>query len=367
MDAILSILPPQHQVRLKLAHVLLRAEARARLYRKLAALTQNGLQMQQAVSDLAKRASRKDAASLETMLVDVLFRIQAGGGLGAAMKGWAPTEEVMLLAAGERDSLPSALNECAELIDNDAKLRRAIRSAIAYPILLFCALLVLIFVFGSVLLPQVIEMVDVSQLRGGGSILYSVYTFVNSGAFVALAVLLVALIPIVLWSLPRWHGPTRVKFDRFPPWSFYRLRVGGAWMLSLAALLRVGVTLSDALGQMRSASMFSNPWLFERMDKALRGIAQGKHLGDALEASKLGFPDPEIIDDFVVYATLPDFEATLQKAAKQWIQTGVYRIEEQAGIMKNFAIVLMGLCVLAFFSGFVSMYQQVVIQVSRTF
>lgn len=367
MDAILSVFPPQHHLRQKAAKMFLAAESRARFYRKLAAFTQNGIQMQHAVTDLAKRAGRRDESRLETLLVDVAHRIQAGAGLGTAMKGWAPAEELMLLTAGERDSLPSALNECAELIDNDATLRRAIRGAIAYPILLFFALLVLIFVFGRVLLPQVLAMVDVSQLRGGGSLLYGVYSFVNSGAFIVLVALVFACVPLTLWSLPRWCGPTRVRFDSFPPWSFYRLRVGGAWMLSLAALLRVGVTLADALSQMRSSAMFANPWLYERMDRALRGIAQGKHLGEALEVSGLGFPDPEIIDDFVVYSTLPDFESTLQKVAKQWIQTGIFHIQEQAAVLKNIAIVIMGLCVLAFFSGFASMYQQVIMQVSKTF
>jgi type II secretory pathway component PulF len=126
-----------------------------------------------------------------------------------------------------------------------------------------------------------------------------------------------------------------VVFDRYPPWSLYKIFTGITWLLALSALVKGGVPVSVALTSLRKDS---SKYLKERIDGALFHIKNGENLGQALGKSGLEFPDKQIIADLKIYSELDNFEEALDKLANEWLEESVYMIEQRAEIMNMVAM-----------------------------
>jgi len=353
------LVPPSSPNRLILAKRLLSAQRRMRIYRKLSSLLANDVKQELALAELLRRARTRNVFSEDTFLSDMLDKIRAGQSLGGALRFWAPVEEVLLVSAGERQRIETGLDEAANIIVAKHAMLKAMRNALAYPIFLVVMLFVLIITTGKVVLPRIISFLDLSQARGETAVLTTMHQIVDSWMFAAFMILLAVLILVICISLPRWTGPLRVIADRFPPWSFYRLLVGGGWLLSLASLIKTGVITSEALEEMRRVAMHTNPYLYERLDGFIRAIGQGLNLGEALDVTGFEFPDPELVEDLLVYSKAAQFDDILQRIAHAWITDGVEAVKTQAAIVNISATVLIGSFLVGFVSLFMGVYQQI--------
>jgi type II secretory pathway component PulF len=144
-------------------------------------------------------------------------------------------------------------------------------------------------------------------------------------AFVAL----IGLICVVVWSLPNWTGELRIRADRFPPWSVYRLTVGVVWLYTLSIFMRSKIQISHIFNDMLSSEA-STPYLRERVQAILENSHEGESFGDALHASGMNFPDAVLVDDLRVYAKLPGFQKKLSELAQDWLTEGVELIQKRA-------------------------------------
>jgi type II secretory pathway component PulF len=145
-------------------------------------------------------------------------------------------------------------------------------------------------------------------------------------------------------SLPFWKGSLRVYVEKIPPWSFYRLQIGTSWLFALATLLSNGVTQTDCIKQMVKSSERKNPWLADRLKKTSFFLKNGQSLGPALDSTKTNFPDPEIIDDLLVYSELENFDEALFKIGREWVDEGLEKMDREAevlsGVIKNIVYAL---------------------------
>lgn len=344
-------------------------KARARMYQKLAHLVRNGKRVAEAVDNLQarvmKRKSKWDAEAV--VLSQVSLGLRSGQPLAAAFHRFVPVTERLLIEAGERSGrLPEALEHAVTIIDASAKLRNTVIKALVMPILTLLAIIVSFYVMGAYVMPKITAQFDPKAWTGAAKGVYEMSNLVTSPwGLVPVVFFILAAVTVGL-SIKRWTGNGRAFADRIPPWSLYRLMVGGGWLISLSALIHSGMILTQALHSMRSASV-NNPWLADRLGRIIGQMQMGKNLGRAMEGAETGFPDPEIVDDLVTYSDMPEFSDVLHRIGQQWIKDGIAAVELQSMAMNGVLFVVMSAIVGWFSYGVMDIQNQISAQMGAGF
>lgn len=348
----------------KLASAMYSRESRVRLYRKLSALLSNGKRLQSSIEDLMRRAQRRSSTDPEAIILSFVAReLTEGRGFSDSIAKFVTPNEAMILRSGEQaGKLAESLILAAETLESQKLLRQTVLGAIAQPLLTLAIVFVALYIIGQQVVPKMAAALDPELWTGVGYSLYLASKITDSILFYVIIFGCIATLLLIWRTLPYWKGAIRVKLDRLPPWSFYRLLIGGGWLVSLAALIQSGATLVDSIRQLRD---HSDPWLKERLSSTLFHLNSGKNLGQALDASKMEFPDRELIDDLVSYADLPDFANVLYRVGKSWVNDGLLRIQEQAKILNTVSMLIIGVIIAWFAYGTIDLQSQIAEHFSR--
>jgi type II secretory pathway component PulF len=164
------------------------------------------------------------------------------------------------------------------------------------------------------------------------------------------------LLAALFYSMPRWSGNARVIFDRYPPFSVYRLIVGSSFLVAFSSLQAAGFTVEKSLGKL---STDAKPWLRQRIDDMLFGVKSGLNVGEAMKNTGYRFPSAEIVDDLCVYAQYKGFTEALHALASEWMQEGVQTIEAQMRVVNGAAIVMLALVLSWLTTGFFGIQQEI--------
>ena len=317
------------------------SKARMGLYEKLSQFLKNGVSLVQALDQIYEFESddgRKPKALMAVIVDDMRGKIRNGKMFAEAMKNWAPEGDIPILDAGEQgNALASALDNAVFVQQASGRIRGAVMGGVIYPAFLLCIIGLYLWIFGTQVVPAFDEVLPREKWTGAGAQMALLSDFVQY-AMIPTVIGLITLAIVISATMPRWTGPLRAKFDKFPPWSVYRLSVGAGFLISFGALNKAGVTQANALGIIiRSAS----PWYRERLIPARRAILNGADIGEALKGTKLDFPDKKMISDLRAYSQLSNFDEQLDRLGRQWLDEAVARIQAQAAIMRNAAIVLL--------------------------
>jgi type IV pilus assembly protein PilC len=264
---------------------------------QLAALIHAGLPVLQSIQMLRQRSPNP---KLRVVLADVEARIKAGNALSAAFEAQGETFPRIYTAsilAGERSgSLDDVLRRYVEYTKAIAQLRRKIRSALTYPVILLCAAFILIGVLTTFVIPQF------SMLYGNmGTELPGITTFVV-GLSTAVRENIYWLVPLIaaaifgFFSWRRTEGGRRT-IDR---WilkipivgDLIRQLTTAQLSRSLATLLAGGITLVESF-QIGLASIV-NRELLRSTEPALSKIREGKPFTESLDAA--GWMPPLAVD-----------------------------------------------------------------------
>ena len=320
-----------------------RAGIRRRIWKRLAAQIKHGMPLDQALRLQCDRSATKPAGKIFSM---IYAAIDSGYPLRIALEPFVPLTEVLLISSGQKaGNLSEGFIMATELIDAVEKLRRAVIRATAMPLLLFFLTLLLLVVVALYMIPEFSLLTDPKKWQGTAKAFYIISNFIAS-PWGALTISLLALAPFALFfSFPRWTGSLRARLDQFPPFSIYRLGVGAVWMFSGATFMRAGMPIRDILDSMLSGKL--SPWLRERMTEISDIYDTGKNLGECMQLAGFGFPDSELIDDLLVYATLPEFDAHLYGMSKDWLKDGVETVEEQSMVINVACTILIVLLISA--------------------
>ncbi len=331
--------------------------ARRRLWTKIAKLLANGVPILDAIKSIHGRrvASNGGKDPVSVALAHWIDSLRNGARLGQAIAGWVPRDEQMLIAAGEQSGrLDDALMYAAEVMVAKTKIRSAVMSGLMYPSVMMMMAIGVLLMFSYKIIPEFARVVPDEKWHGVARIMIDLADFTRSWIVLIVAVL-VGLIVALFMSFPRWSGGLRIKLDRYPPYSIYRMLQGSTWMISLAALVAAGVRVETALQQLGEGAA---KWLDERTQACLRGMRSGLTLGDAMAKSGYGFPDLEIIDDLGVYSALSGFDRALAIIGKEWISESVEKIQ---GMMKGIfgvSVLAVGLFIAFMVSGLIGMELQ---------
>lgn len=264
---------------------------------QLAALIHAGLPVLQSIQMLSQRSPNP---KLRLVLRDVEVRIKSGSALSEALSAQGDTFPRIYTAsilAGERSgNLDDVLRRYVEYTKAIAQLRRKIRGALTYPVILLGAATILIGVLTTFVIPQF-----TSLYENMGAELPGITTFVVGFSsairenFFWLAPS-VAGVGVGVTSWRRTEGGRRTM-DR---WilklpiigELIRQMTTAQLSRSLATLLAGGITLVESF-QIALASV-SNRELLRTTEPALPKIREGKPFTESLDAA--GWVPPLAID-----------------------------------------------------------------------
>lgn len=316
--------------------VQLSAELRTRIYEMLALLLENRVllidamaEMYGVYSDGGKRP--KNPAAM--MLNDCRNTVSEGHSFATAIQPWVAPEEAALIGAGEASGdLRGAFGDAMRLIAAKKAMIGAVVGGAAYPLALVGLIAALLHIVATRLVPSLIQAAPAESWTGAAAVMYGLATFTTDYGVLTVVVLVGLGVGTVL-SLPKLTGNMRYRLERIPPWSLYRTVMGATFLLTVAVMIRAGIKLSDALDLMLRTA---NPYMRERIDAAIRGVAVGHNLGEALEDAEFDFPDREAIRLVRVLANRDGFDRALTNYAEAWLARAIQKVQ---AIMKVFFMV----------------------------
>ena len=320
--------------------VRLHSEDRLEMYRKLAALLKNRFSLMDALERLYQIASKdgkNESDSMALAIASWMTQIRNGNTFSEALRGWAPSTELLLLSVGDVSNLETALQHTVRVVEGMNKMRELVWGAVAYPLFLMSMVSLLIWGVAKFMVPPMIEAVPNLKWKGIAATLVNLSVFVDQHPIFLFSVLPVIVI-CVLITFPYWKGAGRATADKIPPWSIYRTFIGVSWLLALSALVRAGMPVSRAVRALMGNE--ATPYLKYRLNRALLYINNGDNLGEALYHTHLGFPDEEVVGDLRIYAELDSFQEALENLANGWLESSIRTIDKKAAILNGVAILM---------------------------
>lgn len=300
---------------------------------KMTRLIDTGVDNNQAVQALYDQATsngRRPDTALGYVFGDWQRRAAEGQTMSEFTSGWLPDDARPLIAAGEESSsIPRALQQYIFVAEKKKQMLSTVKDSLKVPLMNMVLIVVYLWVIAYKMTPVFAEAVPRSAWTG------SLYLVGGLGDLIKddLAYMmfgLVAVVGLIMWSMDHVLGKTRIRLDKFPPWSIYRQMYGANFMLSFAALYGAGIKDSDI---MQILLRGSNRYYSERLRAYLVYINQGVQIGDTLLATGFGFPDPELVADMQIYQTLPDLPTVMEKVSRQFVEDSIKRVKAGTNVI----------------------------------
>ncbi|MDR1697170.1 MAG: type II secretion system F family protein [Rickettsiales bacterium] len=332
---------------------------RIAVYQKIASLLRNDFTLMNALDRVYAAESRMGAKPSEPaaiMIKDWQRNLERGQPFFAAVSDWVPASDVMMLTLGDVSKLSVALDNVVLVSSGVSRINSATISGILYPVFLLGLTALIIIGVGIYLVPPLMDAAggDV-QWRGTAATLVWVSDFAKNN-WLSVLILLAALGALVWWSLRNWFGRLRVFADGLPIYRLYKISVSVSWMMSLAAMVAAGGSLTES---MRMLEDNASPYLRYILRRTSGFIANGDNLGAALEHAGAKFPNEEIIGDLTIYADMNDFDKNLGKIAKDYLETSVRKMESISEIMNSTGIILVSAVIAWVVFGTFQMQEQI--------
>ena len=319
--------------------VKLKNETRLKIYYKLAALLRNRFTLMDALDRIWMIESKDGNKPNEPMAIAVawwLRELEKGLPFSSAIDGWAPMREKLMLSVGDVSKLEKALLNVIKVSEGSNRIIQPLVNAITYPLMMIALSLVIIVGVGIYMVPPLLEFAKDATWTGSAASLVWLSGFVKVYWW-TFPITFFAIIITIYFSFSFFLGPIRVRFDKFPPWSLYRMFSGVSWLMSLAALVESGTPISKAMQSLREQS---NPYLRERIDAALSYMKNGDNLGTALKKTKMDFPETELIGDLEIYSELDNFEEALNSVASTYLENSINNVKKEASLLNSIALLI---------------------------
>lgn len=247
---------------------------------------------------------------------------------------WLPHSEASVISAGIRSqSLPQALKYANNLTSANKRIMQAVWQMSIYPCGLVILLSSTLYVLNTQLIPSLRWMSNPDSWTGALGFLYSISLFIQGNGLFCSGVL-VALAIWIIWSVPRWHRPDKLRriFDGMMPWSVYKDIQGATFLLNMGALIRAGVKTKDALDILQESA---SPWLAVRLEAITDHVREGKHLGLALRDCGYQFPSREAAN-FLSLLQGDGAEDIISNYGQRWLEQTLDRVSQRAIIVRLF-------------------------------
>jgi type II secretory pathway component PulF len=314
---------------------------RFRVYRKLEGMLRGNEALSRALdrlylnaSEMGKHPRRPAAVALR----EWFLKDRAGITLAESMEGWVPTGELYMIRAGEESgTMAKSLASIQAMGEKSRQMKEAVTYAVGYPIFMFMLVGFVLWMFGVNLIGNMRKSAPKNVLAAMGGVA-TLSDFINDWG-ITLVIAIIALCLFIAFTLPRWRGSLRSKFDLFPPWAWYRILQGSGFLLGLSALLGAQVPLKRALEILEEQA---NPWMRERINSARQEVLRGRNLGEALRVGKYNFPDPGVAVDLEILSERADVGQVIEQVTEEWIRDQIDTLKAQAVVARNAGLAVVG-------------------------
>ncbi len=318
----------------------LNTEKRMAVARKLASLLRNDFTLMDALGRLEhieSHGGRKPNEPFAIVMREWQKNLERGMSFSEATRGWVPPNETLLVTSGNLSNLVIALQNVTRVVDGMSRIRRAMMGAIAYPLFLLALTFGIIIMVGIYLVPPLAAVASEQTVwRGGAASLIWLSEF--SIKYWSTFVIGFGALVLVVWaSMANWSGRLRAKFDKFPPWSIYKIQMSVGWLMSLSSMVAAGITIPDAIRMLADSS---NRYLRSILEDTLHYIANGDNLGMALSNTGRDFPNSELIGDLSIYADMNGFDENLRHLANDYLDSSVRKMESISNTLNTVGILL---------------------------
>lgn len=315
---------------------------RMRTYRKLIRFLGNSVPLAPALDIMYQHASQdgKKPKAVQARILDAWRRqVRNGKPFGQAIQGWVPDGDRIIIEGGEASGkLDVALSKAVLVSEQSKAIKGTLIAGLAYPILLLVVAVAFLALFGTQVVPSFDNILPRERWTGVGGQMATMSDFVNNWLAIVCVVFGV-MVFLSVWSMPRLTGKFRVRLDRIPPWSIYRLVIGSGFLLTVSGMVKSGLPIPTIL---RMLARDAQPWYAERIGRTLFFVNNGFNLGEALHKTGHGFPDQEAVQDLRAYASLNKFDETLEQLGKEWLEDSVESIKAQTGILRTVSFIVLG-------------------------
>lgn len=246
---------------------------------QLAALIKSGIPMDEALGSLAESA---ESPKMRKALARVQVRLREGETLSSSLTedNIFPSMMVRMVGAGEEAGKPGEiLDRYANFLQEELEHRRALHSALAYPLALVSLSIILLISLVTFLTPIIQEMYSSTgnELPTITQYMVGLGSFFRNWGLIS-AIVLAVVIFLLNSAIPRL---SKDKFKLNMPLLGRMIRAGllSRWARTLALLQGAGVPLVRSLQMSRE--VVDN----EALDKELRGVEVAVERGDGLANS----------------------------------------------------------------------------------
>lgn len=312
---------------------------RIELYELLSDYTAAGIDIVKSLEAFLNQTLRDNGNKVDLTVMRLqswLAVINDGGRFCDALNSWVPERERMLIEAYETSgSLSDGLQKTVKMMDSSGEMQSIWVGALAYPIFLFIMAGSVIHLYGTDVIPKFASMYPVEKWTGNAAMFeFTARSVVHYWPYMACAI--AAFAAGVLYSMPWWKGPIRAFVDKLPPYSFYKIDEGAAFMVSLNAMLQAGVPVLKSVENLRENA---GPWLGERLDPVITGMNQGKNIATAMKEAGFSFPDKRLISLMELHADKNTFVKALPGQVERWITRSIKTMRKKAFFLNLGAMV----------------------------
>lgn len=261
---------------------------RAEAWEMLANLVQQNNELGEALATMSTiYTQRRDKSVAHIMLR--LRESLATANFAETAAYWSPGAETILFASYGSADTQRIFKGAAKIAMNEAKIATAIREAVFMPTVIGIGLLGLLYYLGVGLFPIFETITDRSEWPALSRFIVSTsYTIRDYWFLIVPALIAVAM--SLRWLIPNWRGKGRVFADRLPPFSFYKLRTGSAFLLAVVEQGKMGAAINSGL--LEQLAKHQPPYVRSRIMK-IHALVSTTNLGNAALRARQGFPNDE--------------------------------------------------------------------------
>lgn len=286
------------------------------LTRQLATLIGAGLPIEEALKAAADQNEKKH---LKTMMLDIRSKVLEGHSLAASLNEFDyafPKLYRATVAAGEHAGhLDTVLNRLADYTERTHEAQSKIKTAAAYPIILFVVAILIVVVLLTYVVPDIVDVFvkNGQELPGLTTAMISASDFLmDKGLYILIA--LFVLFAGFKWRMQKESFKRKVHALLLKAPFLGKMVKGfstSRYASTLAILNSSGVPLVEAMRI--AAQVVNNVVIKERLDVATQQVSEGGALGSALEQTKV-FP-PMMLHMIASGETSGELDQMLERTA----------------------------------------------------
>ena len=291
------------------------ARGRIAIWRSMRRMLESGFSMREALETTIAAAPRNRARRYMLRRWQEAYA-DGSRSFSTEVARWVPASEGLVFGAlgqGDPQALFAAAARVAEIRQKQVK---AVKAALLWPGIILLGTLTIVWWTAGELLPRFRGYSDPEKWTALAKVGYAV----SRGVYqfdIAIVCVLVAVFAALGFSVLRWTGPGRRHLDDFPPWSFYRVVSGTAFMLLTLQLLKGGQDLNETMW--RRLSSGASPYVRSRMEAVQRRTVGGMGFGRALLDAGNDFPDREIVTAAAMLDGREGWHEELERFLELWI------------------------------------------------